>query len=108
MNPAAIEAQIEARHAALNRKMRRWERDAACRTAPPDVQDIFIMDRPKNVILAAQMEAPAKLVCMSCPVRVLCLQHALEWPEVAGVWGGLNYVERVPLMRNAPAEDDAV
>jgi WhiB family transcriptional regulator, redox-sensing transcriptional regulator len=106
VNPAIVEAEITARHVVLNQKMRRWEKDAACRTVPPEVQALFIMNRPKNPILARAQEAPAKEVCMLCPVRVLCLQHALEWPEVAGVWGGLNFEERKLLMRPGVIDGD--
>jgi WhiB family redox-sensing transcriptional regulator len=30
----------------------------------------------------------AKQVCVSCPVRTLCLENALERREPWGVWGG--------------------
>lgn len=97
MNPVEVERAIQARHDVLNAKMKVWQRDAACLDPAVD-KTPFTADRPKNSILAAKMEAPAKRVCMECPVRLLCLQHALEWPEITGIWGGLNFEERKPLM----------
>ena len=35
----------------------------------------------------------AKKVCQSCPVRLPCLEAALEFGET-GVWGGLTEFER--------------
>lgn len=36
----------------------------------------------------------AKRVCMACPVRVECLEYALENDERFGIWGGLSERER--------------
>jgi WhiB family redox-sensing transcriptional regulator len=36
----------------------------------------------------------AKAVCAICPVRVECLQVALDQDEQEGVWGGLTPTER--------------
>jgi WhiB family redox-sensing transcriptional regulator len=41
----------------------------------------------------------AKAVCAICPVRQLCLEHALNYRERDGVWGGLNERERRRLVR---------
>lgn len=42
---------------------------------------------------AAQTEM-AKAVCATCPVRLQCLQWALESGQNSGVWGGLSEDER--------------
>lgn len=36
----------------------------------------------------------ARRVCQSCPVRDLCLQHALDTNEPDGIWGGLTPTAR--------------
>lgn len=36
-------------------------------------------------------------VCWSCPVRLLCLRHALVRGEPWGIWGGLDPEQRVAL-----------
>jgi WhiB family redox-sensing transcriptional regulator len=42
----------------------------------------------------------AKAVCMACPVRDECLEHALEMrPAPEGVWGGLTAIERHRVLR---------
>lgn len=32
----------------------------------------------------------ARDICWSCPVRLDCLQYALDHREIHGVWGGLS------------------
>ncbi len=44
----------------------------------------------------------AKQICASCPVRVKCLNYALENNETEGVWGGKSPRER-QAMRPAPS-----
>jgi WhiB family redox-sensing transcriptional regulator len=41
----------------------------------------------------------AKELCSSCPVRVLCLEYALEAGEQDGIWGGFTRNERNALTR---------
>lgn len=45
----------------------------------------------------------AKAVCMACPVRAACLAAAVARNEQHGVWGGLSYRERLPLVAAAKA-----
>jgi WhiB family transcriptional regulator, redox-sensing transcriptional regulator len=37
---------------------------------------------------------PAIMVCLGCPVRQECLDHALEHDERFGIWGGMTETER--------------
>jgi WhiB family redox-sensing transcriptional regulator len=50
----------------------------------------------------------ARAVCAACPVRVDCLDYAVENRIGHGLWGGLNPVQRRQLRRQAghfqPAE----
>ena len=41
----------------------------------------------------------AKAICMVCPVREPCLEHAITAREKQGVWGGLTERERRRLIR---------
>ena len=49
--------------------------------------------------------------CNRCPVQAQCLTHAVEAPELHGIWGGTTPDERVAIRanrrkpyRNTPAE----
>jgi WhiB family redox-sensing transcriptional regulator len=39
-------------------------------------------------------EARAKAICRQCPVASECLDHAVQFGEAHGIWGGLNEHER--------------
>jgi len=41
----------------------------------------------------------AKAVCATCPVREQCLEYALQWDHLSGVWGGLSERERRQIRR---------
>jgi WhiB family redox-sensing transcriptional regulator len=56
-----------------------WHDQAACRGLDPDM---FFPERGDS-------GAEAKGVCEGCPVRLDCLEWALETNQIAGVWGGL-------------------
>ena len=43
----------------------------------------------------------AKKVCVSCEVRVECLEYALANDERCGIWGGLSERERRKLKKRA-------
>ena len=42
---------------------------------------------------------PAKAICDKCPVREVCLEHAIANREKIGVWGGYTARERRRLVR---------
>ena len=42
----------------------------------------------------------AKQVCARCAVREECLEYALQWEPLCGVWGGLSERERRQLRRD--------
>ncbi|HEX9774315.1 MAG TPA: WhiB family transcriptional regulator [Actinomycetota bacterium] len=72
-----------------------WQRRAACRGAP--MEDFF----PP----AYDDVPPAKMYCVSCPVRIECLAYALAKREPFGIWGGLTPKERRNL---SPADRERV
>lgn len=41
-----------------------------------------------------------KELCGACPLRLLCLEYALEAGEEDGIWGGLTRNERKSLKRS--------
>lgn len=43
--------------------------------------------------VSSEAEA-AKRVCARCPIRLACLDYALEHNEQWGIWGGLDHLER--------------
>lgn len=52
-----------------------WYQEAACIDTDPDI------------FFDSQRYGDAKKVCAGCPVREVCLEHAIE-NEPFGVWGG--------------------
>ena len=40
----------------------------------------------------------ARILCGDCPIKMKCLEYALEAHEVHGIWGGLTYNERKRLI----------
>lgn len=39
-------------------------------------------------------ESAAHAICQRCPVRVACLDYALDDPTLVGIWGGTNETQR--------------
>ena len=67
-------------------------RDLPCHTVEPDT---FFAEDP------AQVEF-AKALCADCPIRVECLEGALERAEPWGVWGGQLVVSGFVVPRKRP------
>lgn len=66
-----------------------WRQRAACKGLDPDV-----------FYPSSDEEADeAKAICEICPVRPLCLEHAITFRERDGVWGGLTERERRRVVR---------
>lgn len=61
-----------------------WRHEAACKDLDPD--DFF---PPAGVDTT-----PIKDLCRSCPVRLPCLDFALNTNQQHGIWGGLSERER--------------
>jgi hypothetical protein len=76
---------------------------AALGLAEPDdwVADALCAQTDPEVFFPAKGEpsAPAKRICVACPVRSECLDSALARNEPYGVWGGLSAAERYELRR---------
>lgn len=66
-----------------------WRQRSACRGLDPEI-----------FYPATDEEADeAKEICAICPVRQMCLEHALAAREREGVWGGLTERERRRVIR---------
>lgn len=75
-----------------------WRNDALCRDTDPDL--FFPVGTTGQALV--QIER-AKSVCGECPVRVDCLDYALETNQDAGIWGGTSEDERRLMRRQRNA-----
>jgi WhiB family redox-sensing transcriptional regulator len=66
-----------------------WAARGACRHSDPE---LFFPVATRGPALR-QLER-AKRVCARCPVRIQCLDYALETGQDFGVWGGMSEEER--------------
>lgn len=69
-----------------------WQLKAACRA--PGTPDVFFPGRGEYV-----ETREAKRICSGCPVRLECLQFALEKGIRFGIWGGVTELGRRRLRR---------
>ncbi len=72
-----------------------WRLDALCAQVSPE----FWFPEKNDSVSGSK----AKSVCIRCPVRVKCLQVALENGEEFGIWGGLTALERQALIARGGA-----
>lgn len=68
-----------------------WRQRARCRGVDPK---LFFPSAEDDEALTA-----AKEICVPCPVRQLCLEHALSTREKLGIWGGADERERRRILR---------
>ena len=68
-----------------------WQQHALCAQTDPEA---FFPEKGGST-------REAKRVCMSCEVRVQCLDYALENDERFGIWGGLSERERRRVKKRA-------
>ena len=66
-----------------------WRFDARCADQDPDLFFPVGSSGP-----ALRQALRAKAICAQCPVRLECLEWAMETRQPHGVWGGLDEVER--------------
>ncbi len=65
----------------------RWQRDAACVDAEPE---LFYADQSTD----PSTVSAARRICRGCSVRRACVDYAIENNEQSGMWGGLTANER--------------
>lgn len=68
-----------------------WQERALCAQTDPEA---FFPEKGGST-------REAKRVCLSCEVRVECLEYALANDERFGIWGGLSERERRRLKKQA-------
>ncbi len=64
-----------------------------CENAP----DMFFIDE-QDPLQKEKIKTSRKL-CEMCPIKMKCLEYALEANETHGIWGGLTYKERKRLKK---------
>jgi WhiB family redox-sensing transcriptional regulator len=73
-----------------------WQFKAACRG--PQAAVFFPPPTFERKDDKAEREGRAKQICTQCSVRQECLDYAVAIREPHGIWGGLNELERKPLL----------
>jgi len=75
-----------------------WQDAALCAQTDPEA---FFVEKGGSV-------RPAKKVCAACPVRIDCLEFALEIRAPFGVWGGTTERQRRVILAARERESGAV
>ena len=78
-----------------------WQWRAACRGE--DTSTFFPPTNAEAKHERIAREQRAKAICAMCPVRIECVEYSLMVPELYGIWGGLNELERRALLRERQA-----
>ena len=78
-----------------------WQDRAACKG--PQSRVFFPPSHLERKDEREAREQRAKAICATCPVRIECLDYAIEIREPHGIWGGLNELERKRLLRKRRA-----
>ena len=76
-----------------------WRASATCRDTDPEL--FFPVGTTGQALLQI---AKAKGVCCECPVKVECLDFAMDTNQDTGIWGGLSEEERRQMRRTATAQ----
>lgn len=75
-----------------------WREHAACNGHPTSwwFPAARVDSRGRAIAGAAsgRNTTRAKQICMTCPVAAECLEHSLVWPEMSGIWGGIDQHRR--------------
>jgi len=75
-----------------------WMDAAECKGAPIDM---FFLSRGEDA-------RPAQSMCKSCPVRVECIQYALNTNCYEGIFGGLTHRGRLRWAKRQIPQEQAV
>ncbi|WP_081005215.1 WhiB family transcriptional regulator [Rhodococcus rhodochrous] len=68
-----------------------WQSRADCRLVDPSV---FYPPDDETRGVRLRRERIARQICTTCPVRIPCLNFALDTDEGHGIWGGTSEAER--------------
>lgn len=72
-------------------EMGEWRKRAACKDLGALAAEIFF---PENTKRGVDPYVRARAICETCPVRIDCLDEAIENKEQYDMWGGMNLRER--------------
>ena len=75
-----------------------WRNEAVCRDTDPEL--FFPVGTTGQALLQIDK---AKEVCDECPVKVKCLDFAIETNQDSGIWGGTSEEERRDIRRQIAA-----
>lgn len=76
---AYTEHKYKMRVASTKRELA-WQDEGLCKETDPN---LFYPETGDNA-------KPAKSICRSCPVQLMCAQYAIDNKEEFGIWGGLS------------------
>lgn len=80
-----------------------WQNQAACKGVGP----LMFWEQQQPSGLRDLLERRARDLCAGCPVQAPCRAAGIDGVEPAGMWGGLSYAERKPLMGRRPWSHDS-
>ena len=80
-----------------------WRKHALCRDTDPDL--FFPVGTTGQALIQIDR---AKEVCCECPVKVRCLDFAIETNQDSGIWGGTSEEERRNIRRQIAARKKAL
>ena len=80
-----------------------WRTNAICRDTDPEL--FFPVGTTGQALLQIDR---AKQVCDECPVKIECLDFAIETNQDSGIWGGTSEEERRDIRRRIAARNKAL
>jgi WhiB family redox-sensing transcriptional regulator len=80
-----------------------WRNEAVCKDTDPEL--FFPVGTTGQALLQIDR---AKEVCCECPVKVRCLDFAIETNQDSGIWGGTSEEERRQIRRQIAARKKAL
>jgi WhiB family transcriptional regulator, redox-sensing transcriptional regulator len=80
-----------------------WRNEAVCKDTDPEL--FFPVGTTGQALLQIDR---AKEVCGECPVKVRCLDFAIETNQDSGIWGGTSEEERRNIRRQIAARKRAL
>ena len=78
-----------------------WRVRGRCRDQGIDWEIFFAPSGREPAAVRRRREAEAKALCHGCPVVRQCRDHAVEFDEKHGIWGGMTVDEIATVARDA-------
>jgi len=103
LDPQEYIVSILASSLALGSADYTWRVDAVCKDTDPEL--FFPVGTTGQALLQIDR---AKQVCDECPVKIECLDFAIETNQDSGIWGGTSEEERRDIRRRIAARNKAL